>query len=259
MSAFEKTLKVHIASEDLTGDGDLLVTANAVTDNDGDPAVWDGDGNLKVGTGGGSGDVTVAKNGSEVGTRGRINFIEGASIALTVSDDAGNDEVDVTVAFSGAGGAAPWTQRGLWSHAVSGNTAAPIDFTGLTSYSDLMVVGWDLTTSASVRRNIRLSDDNGSTFYSTTGDYIIIDGNGGQTDSTVMSVAPTGAAASSGQIGIVLLLQGAGLSQQDRFDSTNNAQGQRIFVASASPINAIRVDLTSAGNFTGGTIRVFTR
>lgn len=42
--------------------------------------------------------VAVSKNsGATVGTRREINFIEGANITLTVADDAGNEEVDVTI------------------------------------------------------------------------------------------------------------------------------------------------------------------
>lgn len=43
-------------------------------------------------------DLRVAKAGSDVGTRNRLNLIEGANVTLTVVDDAGNDEVDITVA-----------------------------------------------------------------------------------------------------------------------------------------------------------------
>lgn len=46
--------------------------------------------------------LEVAKDGSLVGTRGRLNLIEGSGITLTVADDPGNEEVDVTVAASGA-------------------------------------------------------------------------------------------------------------------------------------------------------------
>ena len=46
--------------------------------------------------------VDVAKNsGATVGSRKRLNLIEGGNITLTVTDDAGNDEIDVTVAASG--------------------------------------------------------------------------------------------------------------------------------------------------------------
>jgi len=49
--------------------------------------------------------VAVSKNsGATVGTRRRINFIEGTSITLTITDDSGNEEVDVTIASSGGPG-----------------------------------------------------------------------------------------------------------------------------------------------------------
>jgi hypothetical protein len=45
------------------------------------------------------GKVRVSKNGgAEVGPRPRLNLIEGTGVTLTVADDAGNDEVDVTIA-----------------------------------------------------------------------------------------------------------------------------------------------------------------
>jgi hypothetical protein len=47
--------------------------------------------------------VAVKKNGSLVGTRRGINLIEGSNVTLTVSDDNGNEEVDVTIASSGGG------------------------------------------------------------------------------------------------------------------------------------------------------------
>jgi hypothetical protein len=51
--------------------------------------------------------VGVKKNGSLVGSRRGINFVEGANITLAISDDVGNEEVDVTItgaAGSGSGG-----------------------------------------------------------------------------------------------------------------------------------------------------------
>jgi hypothetical protein len=47
----------------------------------------------------------VRKNSAgTVFERRRLNFIEGTDITLTVADDAGNDEVDITIAASGGGG-----------------------------------------------------------------------------------------------------------------------------------------------------------
>jgi len=51
------------------------------------------------------GGITVRKNtGADVGTRGRLNLIEGVGIGLTVTDDPGDDEVDVTVTNLGGEG-----------------------------------------------------------------------------------------------------------------------------------------------------------
>lgn len=52
--------------------------------------------------------VAVAKNsGATVGTRRKINFIEGSNVTLTVTDDSVNEEVEVTIAATGGGGGAP--------------------------------------------------------------------------------------------------------------------------------------------------------
>ena len=47
--------------------------------------------------------IGVEKAGSLVGTRRRINFIDGTNVTITVADDAANEEVDVTIAASGGG------------------------------------------------------------------------------------------------------------------------------------------------------------
>ena len=67
--------------------------------------------------------VRVEDAGSVVGTRGGINFIEGANITLTITDDSPNDEVDVTIAASSsAGGVATgsYTGDGSTSQAITG-------------------------------------------------------------------------------------------------------------------------------------------
>lgn len=50
--------------------------------------------------------TTVRKNtGADVGSRRRLNFIEGTNVTLTVADDAGNEEVDITIDAAGGSGA----------------------------------------------------------------------------------------------------------------------------------------------------------
>lgn len=48
--------------------------------------------------------IDVSKNsGSVVGTRPKLNVIEGTNVTLTVADNAGTGAVDVTIATSGGG------------------------------------------------------------------------------------------------------------------------------------------------------------
>lgn len=53
----------------------------------------------------------VRKNSTgTIFSRPQINLIEGSNVTLTVADDAGNDEIDVTIASSGGGAGATWTE-----------------------------------------------------------------------------------------------------------------------------------------------------
>lgn len=128
------------ASDDLTtinggADGQFLViraentarevvvtTAGNITTSDGNNVSLDElykfvlliyDGNRSkwnvVGGGGGAGGSgtyyqTVKDDGSAMTQRSALNLISGAGITLTIADDSGNDETDVTIAVSAAGG-----------------------------------------------------------------------------------------------------------------------------------------------------------
>ena len=48
--------------------------------------------------------IAVENNGTAVGTRRTINFIPGTNVTLTISDDASNEEVDVTINSTASGG-----------------------------------------------------------------------------------------------------------------------------------------------------------
>ena len=48
--------------------------------------------------------IAVEKNGSSIGTRRTINFIEGSNVNLTIADDASGEEVDVTINSTASGG-----------------------------------------------------------------------------------------------------------------------------------------------------------
>jgi hypothetical protein len=69
--------------------------------------------------------VAVRKNSAgSVFTRRRLNFIEGSNVTLTVADDGGNEEVDVTIAASG-GSSGTIVRYGPWTTAdASGLTGS---------------------------------------------------------------------------------------------------------------------------------------
>lgn len=70
--------------------------------------------------------VEVSKNSAAaVGERRTLNLIEGTNITLTIADDAGGDEIDVTIAAAGGGGLAANTTYEISSWiSLSANSSA---------------------------------------------------------------------------------------------------------------------------------------
>lgn len=75
--------------------------------------------------------VAVRKNSSatDAGERRRLNFIEGSNITLTISDDAANEELDITITSTASGGGgsvdlATTTTAGIVELATSAETTA---------------------------------------------------------------------------------------------------------------------------------------
>jgi hypothetical protein len=116
--------------------------------------------------------------------------------------------------------------------------------------------------SVSAAARLQVSTDNGSNYFTTSGNYVgIINDTGVETNDngpTFWNTATT--AARSGSITIV----GANVTGAPRLmlvpNKTLSTQwGQELFVAdNANAINAVRV-VASSGNFTAGSIYVFTR
>ena len=85
--------------------------------------------------------VEVVKNsGAVVGTRKQLNFIEGTNVTLTIADDAGNDQVDITIASTGASGTA--------NDAVQARRTTT--FTLSTAFEDITFNTTDVETNAAV-------------------------------------------------------------------------------------------------------------
>lgn len=158
---------------------------------------------------------------------------------------------EVPIAASGTA----WTVAATWDHAVAGNTASPIDFIGLAGANEILVIMNEVTKSVSGVVDLQVSVNNGSSFFSTNGDYVSLAASGIDVNATGISLHVTAsAAARTGAVHIVNA-NGGGIA----FATSSGDQEGFLFRASTSAIDALRVIAPSGGNFTGGTITVFTR
>lgn len=79
-------------------------------------------------SGGGGGRTNVKKAGTLIGSQQAINLVEGANINITVADDPGNGEVDITIAATGGGGGSSGFE--LFEEGVSQGIVTEVDFVG---------------------------------------------------------------------------------------------------------------------------------
>lgn len=130
------------AKADVIVDSPIISTASGV----GFDQTVDLDNNARVG---------VSKNsGAVVGTRRKLNLIEGSNVTLTVADDGPNEEVDITIAAIGGGGGGIWPLTPI----------VPADFTwrnqGGASISTNSKNGEILVAPTSAGDNLRIREKN---------------------------------------------------------------------------------------------------
>jgi hypothetical protein len=194
-------------------------------------------------------------------------FYRGASgIARLAAGTAGQ-----VLRTGGAGAAPSWvdtpgvggTGTGKWGLAATwtfSTNVAQVDFTGLVGATDILVVARGITLSVSGVLSLRVSTNNGSSYFSTSGDYVIVGSTTGA-ESNVTSAVLYGTNTTAARTGMQVVW-GANITGAPRiitgFDSTNGVP--RLFVAdNSNDIDAIRLIPSGGGNITGGSIYVFTR
>lgn len=172
-----------------------------------------------------------------------------AGTNITFDDSVPNER---TINAAGGGGGAGWT---FIATAAASGTA--VDFIGLASYNEILVILKNVTATGACIRQLLVSDDNGSTFKNTSGNYISIDSNGAESNASVLSFDNgNNGSAHSGWIQISLFddtnspIKPANAS----FPTTNTVQAVNLNLA----LSAIRVR-PHANAFNGGNIYVFAR
>lgn len=158
--------------------------------------------------------------------------------------------------LAGSGGA--WaavgtgqTATGVYDFAVDG-AKANIDFAGLGSINELLIIGLGLTCGTTGVRIARVSVDSGVSFFSTG--YSTIDSNGVASAATGFAHSTNSTAARD------ILVHLLNLKGAVKWADMHNGTGIRtIFNGSASDINAVRVANSGGGNITGGTVYLYGR
>lgn len=201
---------------------------------------------------------------------GSITGGDGVEITCTAAGRALLDDADAT---------AQRTTLGLGTAATAASTdfATPMteiadyDFSAtpvstyevnVTGYKELVIVGYDLIHAAAVTRAIQVSVDGGTSWFTTSGNYIRHGANGGANSETSFLTHTTDSASArnfvmrvldnSGQIPVPVILDTRAMSAS--------------FVGSATAINRIRLigsvagsGTPDAGNFTAGRLIVYGR
>ena len=160
-----------------------------------------------------------------------------------------------TPSVGGGGGA--WALHGS---TTIGAATATVPFTGLAGATDVMLICHGITMSASDVPIVQVSIDNGSTYYTTSGDYIRIAAAGTVTNSTnICSLwSATATAARTG----TAILCGLNVTGTPRFGMSypNTATPSGLFLAdTANDIDAVRLIGNGGANFTGGTVYCLSR
>lgn len=152
---------------------------------------------------------------------------------------------------NGTNGSAGWTL--IDTRTCTGN--AQEDFPNLSAYSEILILTIGITKSANGLTSIRVSTDNGATFLSTSGDYLILAGTGITTNDTLASLHITTASAARTAVAIIRAFN----KTTPKWLNSSSSSTINYIIPTTTALNALRVLSSVAGNLTGGTIYLYGR
>jgi hypothetical protein len=263
---------IHIAqSKSLYANGILVVDANSkvYTVDEAYGPTWDGslqvptknavyDKIQAIGAGptGYTGSVGATGPTGPTGPTGFTGSVGYTGSASTVAGPTGPTGPTGPAGPTGPGPA--WTLvgtgqsvTGKWSQTADGNKST-IDFVGLSGYSDIMITCEAIGQSIAGIPFIQVSTDNGSTWWITSGDYVLVASGGTVLNSGGMAMIDTTATAARTCGAWLYAINVTGTQKSMiAMDRSNNHR----FIANTNPITGVRIATTGGGVFNAG--RVF--
>ena len=145
-----------------------------------------------------------------------------------------------------------WVAVNSWTFSTN---VTEVDFTGLDNYTELMVIARAITKGTTGTLNLRVSSDNGSSFYSASGDYVSVSTAGAEANLTSIPLHATNATAARSVIAHLTNFNIAAIKPVKTPTHTTPSN----LITQALAMNAIRLLPSGGGNITGGSILLFGR
>lgn len=151
----------------------------------------------------------------------------------------------------------PWETISTWTWSTN---VTSVPFTGLAGYTDIMVIARGLSFDVSSQICMRVSTNNGSTYYDQVTDYVTVADSGVETGATQLVLHSTAAVASTRTAIATIAGNVAGVIKHIERPTRAPTSLSNLFVGSTSEINALTVYGSGvASNVTAGSIVVVGR
>ena len=200
-----------------------------------------------------SGDLTgdVSTSGNTATTLAPSGVAAGTYVNATVTVDAKGRVTSASDGVIGSGGTS-WVLISSWDGAVD-PPIAELDVINLGSSNELMFIIQRVGVSSSEFRRVRVSTDNGASFYNASGDYLQINSSGNATNRDSLARTGTASAVANSLSGVIQNLKGP-----VKLAEVGGEFNRVHFIGSTADINAIRINADGA-NMTSGAIYVYVR